>query len=137
MSDVIWGPVYDDDILRVELPDGNWVDVKRYITAQDQAAALNAGRATRKEGKPDETSFTTGSYSVVLLQRLVKAWSFTRNGAAIVCEPKTVAMLPVHTRDFIMAKIDAANAIPTEEDAENLESPTPTSFEETELVPLS
>src|SRR3990167_5908514 len=136
MSDVIWGPVYDDDILRVELPDGNWVDVKRYITAQDQAAAQNAARATQKTGG-DEVSFSTGSYSVVLLQRLVKAWSFSRNGAAVPCDPKTIAMLPVHTRDFIMARIDAANAIPTEEDAENLESPTPTSFEETELVPLS
>ena len=136
MSDVTWGPVYDDDILHIELPDGNWVDVKRYITAQDQAAAQNAARATRKEGA-DEMSFSTGSYSVVLLQRLVKAWSFSRNGAAIPCEPKTVAMLPIHTRDYIMERIDAANKPATEEQAENLERPMPTSFGETEPALLN
>ena len=131
MDRVSYGPVFDDDLVRIELRDGNWIDVKRYITAGDQAAAQTAATTRYRgggKGKDVEASFDTGGYQLTLLQRMVKGWSFTRGGTAIAVTPTTVAQIPEHTRDLIMERINAANTSLGEDEAENLAPPTPITF---------
>jgi hypothetical protein len=137
-----WGPVFDDDLHRIELPDTSWVEVKRYITEGDEAAALDSARGRweskmsaeerAKKGKrskqevPTEFLFDSGQYRLTVLQRIIKAWSFSKNGKSIPVNPDTVAALPTHTRDFIMEQVDAMNpGLGTEDDEEDLDASTP------------
>ena len=141
MPDVTWGPILDDDLIRVELPDGNWVAVKAAITAHDQAAAQSAAtmkyRGLGGKAEDIEAAFDSGKYQLVLLQRMVKAWSFSRNGIALPCTPDNIGRLPERTRTRLMERINAENVPLSEDEHENLSLPTLISSEEMEPAPLS
>ncbi len=117
-----WGPVDDDDIETLQIPDGkNWVKVKRYITEGDDAAASQAAIAkgvsvstrTGKGRNADGTQtyhFDTAAHRAVMLKRMIREWSFTdRQHRVIPINAQTIAALPVFTRDFIMEQIDKLN----------------------------
>ena len=136
-----WGPVSDNDTFRIILPNSGdppqWVDVKRYITEEDDSIASDAamqegmkvlGREQRRKIQKKATRsdmqifFKSGTYRMVLLRRVVKAWSFTRGGQPIPVTPESIVSLPTMTRDYIMEKLDEMNpslqALSDEEDEE-------------------
>lgn len=128
VPEVSWGPVFDDDVIDIffPAPSTDWVKVKRYITGDDDSNARDAAVqdgmkvlnrdqrrkiAARQRAGEDATTmyFRTGTYSAVLLQRLVMSWSFTRNGSPLPVTPDTIKKLPTHTRDYIMERVNELN----------------------------
>jgi hypothetical protein len=92
-----------DETVRVDFPDGEWVDVKEELSQADQDYILNA-MAQLQDGK---MSMTLGR--LALLERSVKAWSFP--------EPVTkenINTLKVKYRTVLLEKIDALNSAATE-----------------------
>ena len=144
-DDFEWGPVADDNTIRIEFPlsdkqrgagrQPDWVAVKRYITEEDDSLASDAAmvdgmkvlnRADRRKvarGQPTSTGsdtqmfFRAGTYRLMILKRLVKDWSFVdASGRKIPVTPDTIVKLPQRTRNFIMERVDELN--PTELDVE-------------------
>lgn len=128
-----YAPVFDEDVIRIELPDGNWVETLEYITEGIEAAAIReaqsatslkmaaGNRAERRRGggqtpESADVKFDGGKYNKTLLLRIIKAWSFKRkNGDALLVNEENIDRLPVHTREFILEYLDHQN-IPVEEE---------------------
>ncbi len=137
LDDRDWGPVLDDDVITISLPNKrhDWVSVKRYITEDDDAAAsqaatvkgveltvqANANRAARRAAAKDADSATnkqtfhydTNAFRSVLLQRMIRDWSFKdrSTGAPLPITARSIGALPTFTRDYIMEKIDEMNPV--------------------------
>lgn len=129
---VTWGPVLDDDTITLNFPSPStdWVKVKRYITELDDSLASDAAvqdgmkvlnrderrkvakaKAKGADAGTTQIYFRSGTYRLVILRQVVRAWSFLNRttGQPIPVNADTIARLPVHTRDFIMERIDEMN----------------------------
>ena len=116
--------ITDGDLHRVTLEDGEWVDilekVPRSLRVKAQKAAMQYKgklQAGKTESMPVEVEFDVTALSTVLLEGMVKAWSFKYDdGKAIPVTPETVGQLDEATADFILAEIDKLNPARTGEE---------------------
>lgn len=140
-----WGPVADDELDTISLPDAkhSWVKIKRFMTGDVQDAATRAGmakgvdlsiggtraqrRAAGQRGPASQSQeekrtihFDTGAYNAVVLEMMIREWSFEKNGNVLPITPRSIGALPVKTRTFLLAEIDARN--PTGDEADTEES---------------
>ena len=136
---VMWGPVADDDTHTITLPDDNTIDVLFHVTegieAKAQSAAQSRYKLAEKMGGGKQAKgnvmggaeffFDNGAYRLSILQQMIKGWSFVdKQGKDIPINPANISRLPVHTREVVMEKIDGFNPVSTEEEDEDLDSPS-------------
>jgi hypothetical protein len=107
---------------RIDLGDGEWVDVRRHITTGDRAhinsRAMVIAADMAMDGQGTRTARMTidpGLWGLALLERMIVAWS---DPARVT--PENIGRLPEETADKIRAEIDRLN--PGRSDAEKKDS---------------
>ncbi|MBU1621927.1 MAG: hypothetical protein KJ604_20925 [Gammaproteobacteria bacterium] len=109
--------IFDDDLYRITLSDGEWVDVlslmPKYVRDEAvQAAGKTRGKMERGEENPSlEMELDSTAMSRVIRQKMIKAWSFTdKQGKAIPVTKENIDRMDEQTADFIVSEIDKLNA---------------------------
>lgn len=91
-----------DETVRVECPDGQWIDIKEEMTQADQDYVLN--QMVRAKVKTDkgvaEASVDLGKLAV--MERMIVKWSFPE-----AVTPENISKLRGKYRTLILEKIDA------------------------------
>lgn len=90
---------------RIDLGDGEWVEVRKYMTLADQQALID--QVTEAETRTDGTGrirFSVAKATRVLLELMIVAWS---DPDAVT--PENIGRLPPHTADRIRQEIDRLN----------------------------
>jgi len=107
---------------RLDLGDGEWVEVRRHITTGDRAAinsrAMTIAAEMGLDGQGTKTARMTidpGLWGLALLERMITAWS---DPAQV--NPVNIGRLSEETADKIRAEIDRLN--PSRSDAEKKDS---------------
>ena len=107
--------IFDDDLARITLPDGEWVDVLALMpkSIRDEAT-LAAGKTRGKvEGNAElpsiEIEIDATAMTRVIRQKMIKAWSFTRNGEPIPVTKENIDRMDEQTADFVVQEIDRLN----------------------------
>lgn len=116
------GLVWDDDVVRIDLPDGEWVEVKSGISKADRNYCLKRAMKAKTIWRPgedergieSELDFT--EFNLALLERMIVAWSYTDKQGKPVPVKGNIERLDEATFDFIVAKIDAMSAPRTEDE---------------------
>jgi len=108
--------IFDDDLHRITLSDGEWVDVlslmpKSIRDEAVQAAGKTRGRMERGEETPSvEVELDTTAMTRVIRQRMIKAWSFTdKKSQPIPVTKENIDRMDEQTADFIVQEIDRLN----------------------------
>ena len=107
--------IFDDDLARITLPDGEWVDVLSLMpkSVRDdamQASGRTKGRLERGEETPSlEVEIDTTAMTRVIRYKMIKAWSFLRNGEPIPVTRENIDRMDEQTADFIVEEIDKLN----------------------------
>jgi len=108
--------IFDDDLARVTLPDGEWVDVlslmpKSIRDEAMQASGKTKGRLERGEETPFlEVEMDATAMTRVIRYKMIKAWSFQRNGEPIPVTKENIDRMDEQTADFIVQEIDRLNS---------------------------
>ena len=108
--------IFDDDLARITLSDGEWVDVLSLMpkSVRDeamQASGKTKGRLERGEETPSlEVEVDATAMTRVIRHKMIKAWSFQRNGEAIPVTKENIDRMDERTADFIVAEIDRLNS---------------------------
>jgi hypothetical protein len=117
----------EPETYRIDLGDGEWVEVRRHITTGDRAAinsrAMIIAAEMGLDGQGAKTARMTidpGLWGLALLERMITAWS---DPAPVT--PVNIGRLPEELADRIRAEIDRLN--PGRSDAEKKDS-TPSSL---------
>jgi hypothetical protein len=106
---------------RIDLGDGEWVDVRRHMTSADRNAlnsrAMTVVREQGLDGEmgPARATIDPGLWGQVLLERMIVAWS---DQARVT--PANIGRLPPEAADRIRAEIDCLN--PGRSDVEKKDS---------------
>ncbi len=93
----------DSETVRVDFPDGNWVDVKQELTQEDQDYILS--QMTQGEIKKD-SQFSLKLGNLALLESFIVSWSFQDGGKAIQVTRDTISNLKGKYRSLILSKIN-------------------------------
>jgi hypothetical protein len=100
--------ILEDELHRVDLGDGEWVDVKRY---------LSLGDLTDIEAQTG--SIATGNLATgkAILGAVIRAWSFT-NGSnqPVPVTPEMINHLSGETAGILLAEVNKLNPMRTETD---------------------
>lgn len=121
--------ILDDDLHRIELEDGEWIDilelVPSFIRRKAQAAAMPmSGQVSmerrekgKKESVPLNVDFKVGEFNRVLLKEMVKAWSFKdKKEQAIPVTPENIQRLSEIDTDIVLKAIEKLNPERTDEE---------------------
>ena len=93
--------------MRVDFPDGQWVDIKDELTQEDQDCILNSMATGITITKDGEGVVRTTLGRLPLLERSILAWSFPE---PITRENINGAVLKLRYREVLLKKIDELNA---------------------------
>ena len=100
-----------DEKVRVEFPDGQWVDIKEELSQRDQDHLLNVMAGVKGDDKPS-IAFNIGKLAI--LEKCVIAWSFPEPiNTETLCNLRRKYRLPV------LEKIDELNSQPYQYVAKN------------------
>jgi hypothetical protein len=91
----------EDEKVRVDFPDGNWVDLKPELTQADQDYIMTK---MMKKGLDDAQLGR-----LPLLERCILAWSFTKDGAPVGINSDTISKLRRKYREVLLTKINDLN----------------------------
>jgi hypothetical protein len=103
---------------RIDLENGEWVEVRKHMTNGDRAAVNSRAIIIRAEMGLDGTSsglrsaqmnLDVGAWGLALLERMVVAWSDPEP-----VTPENVSRLSEATADYIREEIDRLNPARTE-----------------------
>jgi len=101
------------ETVRLEFPDGNWVDVKEELSQADHDYVINEMGRAEAVGK--QTKFTMTLGKLALLEKYVVAWSFKDDKEKPVPVSRdTVSNLRQKYRVKILEKIDLLSNKATE-----------------------
>jgi len=109
--------IFDDDLARVTLPDGEWVDVlslmpKSIRDEAMQASGKTKGRLERGEETPSlEVEMDATAMTRVIRYKMIKAWSFKdKANNPIPVTRDNIDRMDEQTADFIVQEIDRLNS---------------------------
>jgi len=98
--------ILGDELHRVELGDGEWVDIKRHLSLSDlerieaDAGDITAGRIANGRA---------------MLTSAIKAWSFTNGtGEPVAVTPENVGCLSGETAGTLLVELNRLNPVRTE-----------------------
>lgn len=108
--------IYDDDLHRIDLGEGEWIDILALCTnairrKADAATVKAVSRlsALKVAGTVD-VEYDAGAYNNVLLEHMIKAWSFKdKSGQAIPVTAENIGKLSTATADLVLAEIEKLN----------------------------
>jgi hypothetical protein len=98
-----------EELHRIDLGDGEWVDVKRRLSYGDLAAM----DAAAGPGVMGQGNIATG---VALLGGVVRAWSFQEDGEPVPVTPENLDRLSPQTAGIILTEVNRLNPVRTEEE---------------------
>ena len=104
--------VYDDEVERVDLGDGEWVDIKRRMSYGDrQKLIAYYAKLQTKLNSPDvDISLDVEGGNIMLLLLNIKAWSLKdRDGKPLPVTRETIAMLDPDIAERLEREIERRN----------------------------
>jgi len=104
--------IYDDEVERIELGDGEWVDIKRKMSYGDrQKLIAYYAKLQTKLNSPDvDISLDMEAGSIMLLLLNIKAWSLKdRKGKPLPITKETIAMLDPDVARKLEQEIEKRN----------------------------
>lgn len=109
-----------DDIDRIDLGDGEWVDIKRQMNYGEQlrlASSFSATSITIRDGAPklnalaEKADLETGSIALLFIN--IRAWSFKDgSGKSIPINETNIRRLDITTANKISKEISKRNPAP-------------------------
>lgn len=101
-----------DDLYRVDLGDGEWVDIKREFDSDDW---LHFEELTKDVVRPDGT-VNIGVFKNIraMLAVAIKAWHLLENGQPVELTPENIGRLRKETSIKIAGEINRLNPLRTE-----------------------
>lgn len=97
----------DAEKVRVDFPDGQWVDVKEELTQADQDYIITQMARAEQNGGKARLELTLGQLS--LLERSILDWSFTEADKKIPISRDTISRLRRRYREKITAEVNRLN----------------------------
>lgn len=114
--------IFDSDLYRVNLDDGEWVDILEKCPNSISRAAQNAMLkaksrvvAGNKKDTPIDFDLEAGEFNRVVLEGMVKAWSFTypeghaEAGKPIPVTPENIGRMDDITSDIVLEMTERLN----------------------------
>lgn len=111
---------YKDEVDRIDLGDGFWIDIKRELSAGDSEFISNEiiklrlkPAAFTKVGKPtisdiEKTELKTGNIATLL--RAITAWNLTdRSGKEVPVTRESISQLKTRVYDKLLEEVRARN----------------------------
>jgi hypothetical protein len=92
------------ETVRVDYPDGNWIDVKEELSQEDQDYIMGrmvSVRGSKGKGKDAQSDIEFKVGRMALLERAVAKWSFDKPVNA-----DNISRLRNRYREMVLAKID-------------------------------
>jgi len=97
----------DSESVRIDFPDGQWVDVKEELSQADSDYIMSQMAKTEGEGVGLKPDIRLGQ--MPLLERSIIGWSFTDKGQPIPVNQETISTLRVKYRSRVLAEINRLN----------------------------
>jgi len=94
---------YESEKVRIDFPDGNWVEVKQELTQADQDYILNQ----MAKGKENTIQMELGQ--LPLLERSILDWSFQKESQKVPINRENISRLRVRYRTKLLIEIDRLN----------------------------
>jgi len=113
--------ITDTDLHRIDLGDGEYIDILERCTQGIKARATAATTKAKgkmkakKKGDTDEGAdidfdFMAGEFNRVMLEQMIRGWSFKdKVGNPIPVTAENIARLSEETADVVLAKIEDLN----------------------------
>jgi hypothetical protein len=105
--------IFDSDLYRIELGDGEWVDILERCpqSVKDQASrAMIKASGLTNSGQMDKIEYDIASFNAALLSGMIRAWSFqNKDGKPLPVTPENIGRLSTETSDIILGKINELN----------------------------
>jgi hypothetical protein len=94
------------ETVRVDFPDGEFVDLKEELTQADQDYIVNrmVGAKVRSDKGLSDVSLDLGKLS--LMERMITGWSFKEDGKPVPVTMENISNLKARYRIPILEKID-------------------------------
>ncbi|OGT26062.1 MAG: hypothetical protein A2Z17_06850 [Gammaproteobacteria bacterium RBG_16_66_13] len=111
------GFIPDEEIYRIDLGDGEWVEVRRHLTTGDrkiansQAMVIRSKAPIGKEPQDAELTFDSALWGLTILKRMIVRWSDPKQ-----VTDKNIERMPPEIGDRILAEIDRLNPGRSEEE---------------------
>ena len=97
----------DAEKVKIEFPDGNWVEVKEELTQSDQDYIMS--QMTRTSGT-EKVSLVLELGQLPLLERSITDWSFANNkGEKIPITRDTISRLRLRYRTKVLLEVNRLN----------------------------
>lgn len=105
-----------EETRRIDLPDGEWIEIKAVYTTGDRAYVMDRGyqitaETTGRQGAEVQGRALMGALGLALLERMIVGWSAPED-----VTPENVHRLPEYVADRVRQEIDRLN--PALSDAE-------------------
>jgi hypothetical protein len=105
-----------DELHRIDLGDGEWVDIKRHTTIGDLEAIEKVAPFTAEKSMVRARA---------TLQVVIKAWSFTEDGKPVPVSEENILCLSSEATAAILTEVNRLNPARTPEEMANLLPPSP------------
>lgn len=99
----------DDEKVRVEFKDGEWVDIKEELTQEDQDYIMNQMASAGQNGDKAKLQFKLGQMS--LLERSIVDWSFADGETKIPVTPENISRLRLRYRTKVLGEINRLSEV--------------------------
>ena len=97
-----------DEVVKVDFPDGQWVEVKRELSQRDQDCIMDRMAKVKAGENKNEMEFSLGR--MALLERVITNWSFVDDaGVRVPITPDNISNLKLKYRTLILTRVDALN----------------------------
>ena len=120
--------IFDSDLYRIDLDDGEWVDIlekcPNSVSRAAQSAMLKAKSrvvAGSKKDSPIDFDLEAGEFNREILEGMVKAWSFTypeghtEVGQLIPVTPENIGRMDETASDVILETVERLNPTRSED----------------------
>jgi len=97
----------DDEKVRVEFKDKEWVDIKEELTQADQDYIMNQMTSSGQNGRTATIEFKLGQMG--LLERSIVDWSFTDGETKVPVTAENISRLRLRYRTKILEEINSLN----------------------------
>jgi len=97
----------ESERVRVEFPDGEWVEVKEELSQADHDYILSKMARAEQSGKEPKMVLQLGK--LPLLERAITDWSFSEHGTRVPINRDTISKLRSRYRTKVLIELDRLN----------------------------
>ena len=104
---------YDDEIDRIELGEGDWVDIKRRMSYGDQQKVVGRFIKLGLVGKTPQAELDMQSAEILTLLLNIKAWNLKdKEGKDAPINEESISNLDPATAEIIRQEVNKRNPVP-------------------------